>query len=64
MVRHTFTPEERSRGGKTRCQQDSMTEARQRGFEITMERHPFFARHHLKLKIKQQNKEREQQKTN
>lgn len=60
MTRHTFTPEERSRGGTIRCQQENMTEARQKGFQTTMDRHPFFARKHLKAKIKQQNKERQQ----
>jgi hypothetical protein len=58
MARHKFTREERSKGGKVRCAQESMKEARERGFEVTMDRHPFFARKHLKAKIKQQNKER------
>ena len=48
MPRHQFTDEERRKGGKTRAAQPSMQEARSRGFEVTCERHPFFARHYLK----------------
>jgi hypothetical protein len=33
--RHQFTPEERSRGGKTRAAQASMRDARSRGFQTT-----------------------------
>ena len=51
-MRHQFTKEERSRGGKVRAAQESMQEARSRGFWMTMERHPYFARHHLKHLIK------------
>lgn len=58
MARHQFTREERSKGGKTRCKQESMTEARQKGFATTLDTHPFYARHHLKAKIKKQNEER------
>ncbi len=42
----------RQQGGKTRSAQESMTEARRKGFWTTMERHPFFARRHLRRKIK------------
>jgi hypothetical protein len=55
MPRHEFTPEERSRGGKARSQQPSFKDACSKGFEVTMVRHPFFARKHLKAKIKQFN---------
>lgn len=51
--------EARSRGGKTRSAQPSMTEARSKGFWTTMERHPFYARHHLRVKIKRQNVQRQ-----
>lgn len=51
--------EARSRGGKTRSAQPSMKEARSAGFWSTMERHPFFARNHLKVKIKRQNVQRQ-----
>jgi hypothetical protein len=45
----------RRRGGKTRAAQPSMKDARSKGFWTTMERHPFFARGHLRRKIKFQN---------
>jgi hypothetical protein len=51
--------EARRRGGKTRSAQPSMKEARSAGFWSTMERHPFFARNHLKVKIKHQNAQRQ-----
>jgi len=60
MPRHQLTHEERSRGGKTRAGQPSMKEARSKGFWATMESHPFFARHWLKLLIKAQNEKRAQ----
>jgi hypothetical protein len=59
MPRHKFTREESQRGGRARCTQPSMKEAREKGFQSTMDRHPFYARHHLKLKIKEENKARE-----
>jgi hypothetical protein len=51
--------EARRKGGKTRAAQESMTEARSKGFWTTMERHPFFARHWLKIIIKSQNVRRQ-----
>jgi hypothetical protein len=45
----------RRRGGKTRAAQPSMLEARQKGFERTMELHGLWARKYLKRKIKAQN---------
>ncbi len=44
----------RSQGGKTRAAQPSMKEARSAGFWATMESHPFFARKHLRHKIRAQ----------
>jgi len=38
-------------GGRTRCTQESMQDARSRGFWRTMETHPFFAMKYLKRKI-------------
>lgn len=58
MSRHKFSKEESQRGGRIRAAQPSAKQAREKAFQVTMERHPFYARHHLKLKIKQQNKER------
>lgn len=48
----------RRRGGITRCQQESMYDARSKGFWRTMELHPFFARKHLRRRIKAQNRVR------
>ncbi len=45
----------RSAGGKTRAAQPGMKEARSAGFWATMETHPFYARKHLRHKIKGQN---------
>jgi hypothetical protein len=53
----------RRRGGKARAVQESMTEARSKGFWRTMELHPFFARKHLRRKIKAQNQHRMIRKT-
>jgi hypothetical protein len=52
MPRYIFTKEERQRGGKTRKAQPDYYEACAKGWETTMQRHPFFARHYLKAKIK------------
>lgn len=41
----------RKRGGQTRCSQESMQDARSRGFWATMDSHPFFAMKYLKRKI-------------
>lgn len=52
MPKHVFTQQERSRGGRTRSKQPDFVDACRKGFETTFERHPFFARHHLKMKIR------------
>lgn len=44
----------RKRGGRTRCTQESMQDARSRGFWRTMETHPFFAMKYLKRRINAQ----------
>jgi hypothetical protein len=54
-AKHRRIIEARQRGGKTRSTQPSMTEARSAGFWRTMELHPWFARGHLRRKIKRQN---------
>ncbi len=54
-MRHQFTREQRSKGGKTRSQQASFREGCSKGFWKTMETHPFFARKHLKRIIKEYN---------
>lgn len=46
-MRHTFTKEELSRGGKNQPR-DAKVEAGKKGFETTCERYPFMARHYLK----------------
>lgn len=51
--------EARRRGGRTRSAQPSMKEARVKAFWTTMDLHPFFARNHLKTKIKLQNQRRQ-----
>ncbi len=51
------------RGGKTRAAQESMAQARSKGFWTTMDRHPFFARRHLRRKIKGQDHTRMIRKT-
>jgi hypothetical protein len=53
-MKHELTREERSRGGKSRKKHPNYIESCQKGFEVTMERHPYFARHYLKSKIKDQ----------
>ena len=55
-MRHVFTREERRRGGLARSQQPDFVEACRKGFEVTMETHPFFARKHLKKIIKDFNR--------
>lgn len=47
MPRHELTPEDRSRGGKTRAAQPSFIEACRKGFEATCAHHPYFVRKHL-----------------
>jgi hypothetical protein len=59
MPRHKFTKEESQRGGRARCAQPSMKEAREKGFATTMDRHPFFARKWLKKQIKEENQARD-----
>ncbi len=44
----------RRRGGITRCAQESMQEARSKGFWATVESHPFFARKYLRRRMKAQ----------
>ncbi len=51
-MRHKFTRDECQRGGRARASQASFVEACRKGFERTMETHPFYARKHLKKKIK------------
>lgn len=48
----------RQRGGRTRCAQESMYDARSKGFWRTMELHPFYARKHLRRRIRAQNRVR------
>lgn len=50
-MRHQLTREEKSKGGRNQSREDK-SRAGQIGFQVTMERHPYFARHHLKHKIK------------
>lgn len=52
MPRHILTADERRRGGITRAAQESMQDARSKGFERTCDTHPYFARKWLKQIIK------------
>lgn len=45
-MRHKLTKEERQRGGKNQTRSDKVRGGK-KGFEITMERHPWMS-HHLK----------------
>jgi hypothetical protein len=45
----------RRRGGQTRAAQESAALARSKGFWVTMERHPFFARKWLRHRITSHN---------
>jgi hypothetical protein len=47
MPRHVFTQEERRRGAANQPH-DARVQAAKKGFEVTCERHPYFARHWLK----------------
>lgn len=47
MARHIFTQEERQKGAVNQPHNDRVRAAK-KGFEVTCERHPFFARHWLK----------------
>lgn len=51
MARYKFTKEDCVKGGKARAAQPSFREACSLGFWATMDKHPFFARKHLKKKI-------------
>ena len=53
-AKHQRIQEARRRGGKTRAAQPGMKAARSAGFWATMETHPFYARKHLRHKIKAQ----------
>jgi hypothetical protein len=52
MARHVFTLDESRRGGRARARLPDFPAACSKGFWSTMDRHPFFARHHLKLLIR------------
>lgn len=47
MARHVFTKEECSKGGKNQPREIKVI-AGKRGFQTTMDRYPFMARHWLK----------------
>ena len=47
MPRHIFTQEQRQKGARNQPH-DVRVEAGKKGFEVTCERHPYFARHWLK----------------
>lgn len=47
MPRHQLTREERSRGGKNQPREAKVLGGK-RGFQTTMDYHPFFARHWLR----------------
>lgn len=55
MSRYQLTREDRSKGGKVRSQQASFTETCSKGFWATYDRHPFFARKHLRQIIQTHN---------
>ena len=55
MPRYQLTREDRSKGGKTRSQQPSFRDACSKGFWSTMDKHPYFARKHLKHIIRAYN---------
>lgn len=40
------------RAAQSKLTKEQLSEAGKKGFEVTMERHPFFARKYLKAKIK------------
>lgn len=46
MPRHIFTKEDCSKGGRN-ATKEAKKEAGKKGFEVTCETHPFFARHWL-----------------
>ncbi len=58
QAKQTRIHEARQRGGKTRAAQPSMSDARSKAFWTTMERHPFYARKHLRRRIKSQDRVR------
>lgn len=47
MPRHVFTREDCRKGGRS-APKDAKSKAGKKGFEVTCERHPFFARHWLR----------------
>ncbi len=51
-MRYQFTRADCRRGGLARAAQPSYTEMCSKGFWAVMEKHPFYARHYLKLKIR------------
>ena len=53
-MRHQLSKEDCSKGGKIRKAQASYPDACRKGFQVTMERYPLFARKHLKAKIRHQ----------
>lgn len=60
MARHELTQEERSRGGKQAYKNnaENWVDRSRKGFERTMELHPYYARKHLKHKIQAFNQRR------
>jgi len=60
-MRYRFSSEDCKKGGKARARQPDFVDACRKGFEKTMETHPFFARHHLKRIIKNFNARRKAQ---
>lgn len=58
MPRHIFTKEEQSKGGKKSALHPNRKEICSKGFWSCVEKHPFFARKHLKKIIKGKNNEK------
>jgi hypothetical protein len=59
MPRHQLTKEEMSRGGKNRAKQESFKEACRAGFQATLAKHPYYARHGLKEKMQSNSSKKE-----
>lgn len=51
-MRYQFTHADRVKGGKARAAQESFRDACSLGFWACLDKHPFFARKHLKKKIR------------
>lgn len=54
--KRAYLQDARRRGGQTRSKQESMKDARSKGFWRTMELHPFYARKYLRRRILAQNR--------